>query len=37
MKQAGHANVSTTWSYTITDDEREEEQVAKLWNKLQAK
>jgi hypothetical protein len=37
MKQAGHASVSTTWLYTITDDGREEEQVAKLWNKLQAK
>jgi hypothetical protein len=34
MKQAGHANVSTTWLYTITDQEREKEQVAKLWNRL---
>jgi hypothetical protein len=31
---AGHVNVSTTWLYSISDEEREKEQVAKLWERL---
>jgi len=34
MRAAGHANVSTTWLYTVTDAAREKKQVARLWERL---
>jgi integrase len=34
MRAAGHANVSTTWLYTVTDGQREKDQVEKLWKRV---
>jgi integrase len=34
MRSAGHTSLSQTWLYTITDMEREKEQVAKLWDRI---
>ena len=34
QKAAGHARPSTTWMYTITDDEREEQHVDWIWKRI---
>ena len=34
QKAAGHARPSTTWMYTITDDEREEQHVDWIWERI---
>jgi len=34
MKAAGHTSLSMTWAYTVTDREREKEQVQKMWDRL---
>jgi hypothetical protein len=36
MRAAGHANVSTTWLYTVTDHERERQQVDRIWHRVGA-
>jgi hypothetical protein len=34
MKAAGHKNPSMTWLYTITDQEREKEQVLRMCQRI---
>jgi integrase len=34
MKAAGHTNPSTTWLYTITDRDRDKEQVQRMWDRI---
>jgi integrase len=34
MKAAGHTSPSTTWLYTVTDRERETQQVQRMWDRL---
>jgi integrase len=34
QKAAGHAKPSTTWLYTVTDRDREREQVARIWDRI---
>jgi len=35
IKQAGHARPSTTWLYRQTDEDREKDQVNRIWKRLQ--
>jgi integrase len=37
MRSAGHTSASMTWAYTVSDSQREQEQVARLWDRVQGK